>query len=255
MPEAKQLRNDMMQKALQKVLEEAKVPAHQHLKLLDAFSKKLAEHEQDRAQHKQLLQKYEQAAVSHQQRNKKADELLSKHTEEGNKRYKGFDEGIERAKAIQKGDKGDPGKDADEIKIIETILKRIPIPKNGDNGNPGKDAILDEKKIVSLMIETLRKEPTIDMSHIKGAQSFIKDRVKYRVEELMHGGGGSKGGGAPQIPTGTVNGINLTFIAATTPTIIFTEGGHFTNGFGVTITGLTIVFATGLAPQQWIYYL
>ena len=67
------------------------------------------------------------------------------------------------------------------------------------------------------------------------------------------------GGGAPTIPTGTVNGINLTFTATTKPSIVFTEGGTFTNGFGVTITGsgssFTIVFAAGLAPQQWIYYL
>ncbi len=60
----------------------------------------------------------------------------------------------------------------------------------------------------------------------------------------------SVGGGI----TGTVDGSNLTFVAATPPSIVFTEGGHFINGFGVTITGLTIVFDAGLAPQQWIKY-
>lgn len=62
-------------------------------------------------------------------------------------------------------------------------------------------------------------------------------------------------GGGATIPTGTVNGTNLTFTAATTPTIVFTEAGSYTNGFGVTITGLSIVFAAGLAPQQWVYYI
>lgn len=65
--------------------------------------------------------------------------------------------------------------------------------------------------------------------------------------------GGS--GSSPQIPTGTVNGVNNTFTAATTPKIVFTEGGTFTNGFGVTITALSIVFAAGLQPQSWIYYI
>lgn len=62
-------------------------------------------------------------------------------------------------------------------------------------------------------------------------------------------------GSGPQTPSGTVDGTNNTFVAATTPTLIFTEGGTFTNGHGVTITGNTIVFDTNLQPQQWIYYL
>ena len=65
----------------------------------------------------------------------------------------------------------------------------------------------------------------------------------------------SGGGSGPTVPTGTVDGSNNTFTASTTPTIVFTEGGHFTNGFGVTITGLSIVFDLGLQPQKWIYYI
>jgi hypothetical protein len=76
----------------------------------------------------------------------------------------------------------------------------------------------------------------------------------------MHGGGGkSSSGSSPTIPSGIINGTNNTFTATTQPTIVFTEGGSFTKGFGVTITGsgssYTIVFAAGLAPQQWVYYI
>jgi hypothetical protein len=152
-------------------------------------------------------------------------------------------------------------------------LIKITPPKNGKDADPAV--------VVDLVLEKLLKEKPLTSEHIKDFSTKIAEvrnaaAVGGQGWKMRGGGdvvaagtnvtitttngvktisatGGS--GSAPQIPTGTVDGSNTTFVAATTPTIVYTEGGHFVNGFGVTITGLNIVFDAGLQPQSWIYYL
>jgi hypothetical protein len=168
---------------------------------------------------------------------------------------------------------GVDGRDADETAIVAKL--EADLPALGSSIRDG--------------LELLRGKERLSVSAIEGIDSLV-DEVKTAVKQ----GGGTVGWGAHPLTiqqagttisktarfinfvgatvaqtasgvttvttgvggsvTGTVDGSNLIFTAATTPTIVFTEGGHFTNGFGVTISGLTITFDAGLAPQQWIKY-
>lgn len=51
--------------------------------------------------------------------------------------------------------------------------------------------------------------PLLDIGSLRNAQSFIFNRKKYKVEELMHGGGSSSGGGSVDSVTGTANRIDV----------------------------------------------
>lgn len=191
---------------------------------------------------------------------------------------------------ILKGDKGDtgaPGKDGKDGQAFVGSKGERGLPgydgrngfdgKDGKHGRDGKDgkdgkdgispsthAIITELKKLPVSFKDIKDAP--DLTDLPALIKFLKaggfrgggDTVAAGSNVTITVANGVKTiaatGSAPAIPTGTVNGSNLTFTAATTPTIVFTEGGHFINGFGVTITGLTIVFDAGLAPQQWIKY-
>lgn len=60
-------------------------------------------------------------------------------------------------------------------------------------------------QIVTIM-RTLPEKDRLDISQIRNASSFMKDGIKYRVEELMHGGGGSTGSTLVLQTNGTPNG-------------------------------------------------
>lgn len=129
-------------------------------------------------------------------------------------------------------------------KLREEVFQKISTIGRGGNMNRnisigGNSSVLSRYTDVNLKAGT------------NVAITYANNDTTKNVDVTFTGTGGI----APTIPTGTVNGVNLTFTAGSTPTIVFTEGGHFTNGFGVTITGLTIVFDAGLAPQQWIKYI
>ncbi len=163
------------------------------------------------------------------------------------------DEKIDSLQSI-KGDKGDPGENANHDFIIEQVLSKIPKPKDGYTPKKGVDYFDGEDGTTRigwgahpLVIQgdgTTVEKVARNINFVGGNVSRSPSGVV--TVNLVPGSGTGI--------TGTVNGSNLTFTAATTPTIVFTEGGHFINGFGVTITGLTIVFDQGLAPQQWIKY-
>lgn len=48
---------------------------------------------------------------------------------------------------------------------------------------------------------------------------------------------GESSGSGGTIPTGTVNGVNVTFTSAVNPGLIFTENGWYTPNNGFTVTG------------------
>lgn len=110
----------------------------------------------------------------------------------------------------EKGDSvvGPAGRNGEDGKSITG-----PAGKDGKDGRDGKDADLvsiDEEKIAELVIDTVKKNQLLDTSHIKGLQSFIKDGISYKVEELMHGGGGSSSGGDVSGPSSAIeNSIAL----------------------------------------------
>lgn len=240
---------DLVQEALQNVLEKSKVPTILHMQVIKLLTSKMAEHKKDREWWVNFIQNHEHVIDDHNKRNAYHDIQSKEYTNQ-----------IERLKTLAKGEKGDQGekgetpvkgihyfdgKDADEEKIISQVLQKIPIPKNGQKG---KDA--DEDKIVSVIISRIQKENLIDLSHIKGAQGFIKDGVKYKFEELMHGSK-SSGGSATiftQTPTGTIDGVNKTYTTAHTITTVIGlwYNGEFVHPSEYTVSGSGFTMGTAL---------
>jgi hypothetical protein len=244
-------KQEFLQEALKSAVKGTAVPALMLLKVIKNYHDSISAHKREMTTNQAILRASKKERDEHQRHIKEHDAQIGAYHQE-----------LERSRTIAKGEKGDQG-----IQGIIGPMGPAGIDGNhgidgrhGIDGNHGKDAVIDEKAFMNRLLGRIKNEQLLDLSHIKGAQGFIKDGVKYKFEELMHGGGGkSSSGSAPTTPSGTINGSNITFTATTQPTIVFTEGGSFTNGFGVTITGsgsaYTIVFAAGLAPQQWIYYI
>jgi hypothetical protein len=142
-----------------------------------------------------------------------------------------------------KGDKGDPGKDS-----------KVPGPRGlpgpagkdstvpGPKGDPGKDA--EPPKIVDLVkavIAEIKKTKALDISNIRNTESIIStvskvnsgsfmfNGTRYKIEELMHGGGGSGGGSFTILTaTGDVNESNKVFGFSTKPSLVISDGISYT---------------------------
>ena len=81
---------------------------------------------------------------------------------------------------------GEDGKTPTKAELLALIKPLIPEPIPGKIGPPGEP--IDKQEIIDLLIEKIKKEQPIDISHIRNASSFMKDGIKYKIEELMHGG-------------------------------------------------------------------
>lgn len=117
-----------------------------------------------------------------------------------------------------------------QINQQEVIAGLVPfLPKPESPEIMDKDALFDE------FITRIKKERPIDVSHIKNAESFLYKlksgkTVEYKIEELMRGAGAATGGSfSIQIPSGTVNGANRTFVFSTAPNVIVLDNGNFMN--------------------------
>lgn len=133
-----------------------------------------------------------------------------------------------------RGPQGEPGRTGKPGESIK-----------GDKGDPGKDAEFDSKDLFDTFIKRIQKEQLLDISHIRNASSFMKDGIKYKIEELMHGGASSTGAGLSVLTTtGTVDDSNVTFPFTSAPTLVVVNGVSYRNGHGVTISGTTAVLDT-----------
>lgn len=89
------------------------------------------------------------------------------------------------------GKRGLPGRDGIGIQGIP-----------GTPGKDGKDAEIteiDRDELLDELVDKIKKGKLLDISNIKNASSFMKDGIRYKIEELMHGGGSS-----------TTSGLNVT---------------------------------------------
>lgn len=180
----------------------------------------------------------------------------------------------------EKGDKGDPGHSPDPEEVAMLVIDSIPVPRDGRDGvdgRPGKDgkngkdgvngidgaaAVLNEAQVIEALVEYIKEKKPIDISHIRNASSFMKDGIKYKIEELMHGGGGNSSGGTggftltEETPVGTVDGSNNIFTVSNTPLYIVTDSNQRISGNGYTYAGGTITVDPLIPPVQWIrsYY-
>ena len=210
----------------------------------------MAQHNQDMKLHEARDARTEQVFATHEQHNKAHERQIGE-----------WDSKVQHVVSKdwtgEKGEKGDPGQDAEEVNIealIGKIMSLIPEPKNGENG---KDAIVDEDKIITKLVKKIQKEKSLDLTHIRNASSFLKDGVKYKFEELMHGGGSKAGNGLVYLPlvSGSIDNSNTIFTFASTPTIVVVNGNSYINGAGVTISGTTVTLASPAGVGGSVYAL
>lgn len=228
----KTLKHEILERGVKSLLDEAQVPMREHFKVLRALKSAMDAHGASNKAHEGVMEE-------HKKFSKDVEENITRHEGHMQKHERQISEWDKVSQQLQtlakgdigeKGDQGEPGVDGespDMDSIVDSVLQKIPVPQDGKDG---KDAELDQDALVKSVVAELQKSKALDLTHIKGAQKFIKDGVAYKVEELMHGGGGSKGGTfSIQVPTGTVNGVNKTFVFTTAPSVIVLDNGNFMN--------------------------
>lgn len=237
-----------IQKGFAQLLDEGKVPQREHIKVLTALANRTAAHNKDVQEYRDIISRNEFILDSYKRE-------------------------VERLHTLPhiKGETGAAGRDADENRIIARVLTQLPVVENGrdadedkifravlanlpkfKNGVDGKDAVVDEEKLIHRLISRLQSEKLLDISHIKNAQSFIKNGIRYNIEELMHGGGSSSGSTTPLIPTGTVNSTNAVFGVTARPSSVVSDGITYFDGAGYSYSSLSITL--DIPPSSYIRY-
>lgn len=250
MTESKQI---LLQKVFERVLANAHIPAEHHFATIQALNKQLDDErekslqmlEEHKTRYEALIEKYEKALAPMLERDwfGELDDYLSrdwtgeKGVDGENAKAPTVDEIVKAI--LPKIPKPKNGKDAvvDENKIVARIMSSMPTPKDGENAT----ATIDEEQILEKLVKKLQKEKPLDISHIRNAQTFVKDGIRYKVEELMRGASGSSTGSTtPIVISGTVDDSNTSFTAASVPNLVIINGASYRNGHGVTISGTAI---------------
>lgn len=264
----KQIRRQIVEKGVKQLLDEAKVPARLHLKVVQALQQHVENGTKDRGAWLVFFKKHAEQMQAHEIQNKKAEETLHSYGQE-----------VERVKKITKGEKGDsvkgdkgePGDtpEIDHESIVKTVLARIPMPKTSE-GQP-----LDVKGLVSEVLKSLTdpKNPILSTVHLKdinpftqrlqsainqNSQGFNFNGKRIKFEELMHGGAQKSTPGSFGIinVTGTVNDSNTSFTAATLPTLLNINGAFYQQTGGAitwSYSGTTITLSSPVGTGGQIY--
>lgn len=172
------------------------------------------------------------------------------------------DQGEQGIQGIQGGigPKGEPGIDGGD----GVDGKDGKPGRNGKDGKDGKDGeaalAVNQEKLVTTIIEKIRKDKALDVSDIRNFQSFVYKGTKYGVSELMHGGSSSSGATTlvVETPVGAVDDSNTTFTVTHTPLYIVVNGSQYTVGTG-TFTSyaagtITLSSAVGVGGFIRSYY-
>lgn len=238
---------ELIQKGIQKSLEEQQVPLHLHLKVVKALSESMKNHEADLT-----LNKKEQLAHVTQLKS-----ITDAHTQEKDsflRQIGDYQQEITRLQQIDhlKGEPGKPGETGQDgiapsiEDIIDAIKPLIPEPIPGKDG---ENAVFDEEAFLTKVVDHLRKKKPLDISHIQNAQTFIKDGIRYRVEELMHGAGsgGSNTGTAVynEVVAGSGTAWTLINVPTTGTLRLYANGQRLIPGAGndYTLSGGNITTA------------
>lgn len=236
---------DVFQKGVTKLLDEAKIPQREHLKVVAALAERVNAHKRDMQIYAEYMARHEGVMRNHDRQIQDWDNT-SRHLLS-----------VTHLKG-EKGDsiKGEPGKDGASVDTREVVSKVLALLRVPEDGKDGKDAVIDEDKIVGKLIKKLQDGKTLDLSHIKGAQTFIKDGVKYKVEELMHGAGTGNASGSginPQVPIGTIDSSNKTFVCTGLVKVAFVDGNPDSGAVITGATNSTIVYSQ--PPQNYVFAL
>ena len=156
------------------------------------------------------------------------------------------------------GRDGKDGREYSEAELLNLITPLIPKPRTGQAGKDGKDGKNGRDAKPEVIVEALKSlkgeqaeqlgkalGKMIDISYIRNAQSFMFNKTKYKIEELMHGGGADSGGTiAFESPVGARNDTNLIFTVTNEPIYIILNGGQYFDGNGYTYTPNTITLSS-----------
>lgn len=235
------LKKQILHEAFTDILDKAKVPARYHLKVIEALHKRIDEHKKDIESHRQHMAAHGSLIQSAVQHNMAHERQLA-----------AWDSKVQAVISRDwTGVQGLPGNDgADGISpavedIVTAVLSRIPLPKDGEKGDKGKDA--NEDKIIVRLIEKIIKDKPLDISHIRNAQGFMKDGIKYKFEELMKGGG-SASGSTTAVWSEAVSGSGTSWTLAHTPATgtlrLYANGQRLTVTVDYTLSGATITTLT-----------
>lgn len=246
-----------MAEAVESVMDKAKVPMRYHLKVVEKLHKALQNNEKQDKDHEATidsLHKHYQGelnALGEQVAGHAAtiDQVHSDHTTT----LQSYQGEIEHLKGIQKGEDGAPGLDApavDEDALVSKVLSKVPMPEPGPKGDKGDTLALDD--IITAVVKRIQKGDVIHINNVKGAGGFIKDGIKYRFDELMHGSGSSAGSlaGTQEKSTTVPNGVLTTFAFTHTPKVIVWNGAVQTKTDDYTVSGNSITFTASAGIPQ-----
>lgn len=250
------LRQKIIQKGVESLLREAKVPQRIHLQVVEQLAKSLKAHRAEMAAH-------EETVARHKNQLDSSDKIMRQHQNQLDqwdsaiKEFLGKDwtgpQGETPVEGVHyRRPKDGVSPDVHEVARIAASLIKLPeIPETVEVPELDKEALYKE------FVARIQKERVIDVSHIRNAESFLFNGKKIKFEELMHGAGSSTGGSfAVQVPNGVVNGINQVFVFTTAPSVIVLDNGNFMNKVSadgtVNWTGTTTV-TLNQAPNFNIY--
>lgn len=244
------IKRQIVEKGVKQILEEAKVPLQYHLKIIKKLHKALVDNTKQNTKHEKKVEEHTKTvAALHEHYGNQINQLsdkLAKTEEDHATQISQYQEELARQREFTQGEPGEDGQDAppiDEEALVSRVLSKVPAPEKGDPGPKGETLEMD--KILETVIKRIQKGDVIHINNVKGAGGFIKDGIKYRFDELMHGGGTSTSTGGITIiaVTGTINDSNMTFTAATQPTLLNINGAFYQKTGGAytwTYVGTTI---------------
>jgi hypothetical protein len=237
---------DLFEKGAARMMEEAQVPQHVHLKIVSALIAKLKEHESKDKERDTLMESYRQELERY------------KEMARGEDGKDGVDADENRVAQAVLGKIRMPkdGKNADEVKIVNAVLARIPLPKDGVSPEIDLDALADKVRPTITLKDIDGLEERLTSMQLAGQQrrnGFNFNGKFYRFEELMSGAGGSGGtafAGSQEKSTTVPNGVLTTFTFTHTPTLIYWNGAFQTLTDDYTVSGKTITFTTSAGIPQ-----
>lgn len=181
----------MLKRVVKDVLEGSHVPLKYYMKVVESLRQALAENDSDRKEFWFSVESFKKDLNGFLEHTELEREgllaLLNTHSEELRKSVATIKE-VKNQPGIpgEPGQPGEPGKDGVMPPIdvlVRAVLDRMPKPK--EEKTPKET----EKSLVEAVIKEIQKGDKLHINHVKGAGSFMKDGIKYRFEELMHGGG------------------------------------------------------------------
>lgn len=257
------LKRKIIEKGVKQLLDEARVPLRIHLQVVKQLKKATDDNAKQAEGHADKTKQHEDAVAKlhefYQQELKGLGDTVSKAHEAHTTQIGEYQAEIDRVKGLKRGEDGLPGLNAqpvDEEALVSKVLSKVPLPEPGPKGDKGDTLALDD--IITAVVKRIQKGDVLHINNVKGAGAFIKDGIRYRFEELMHGSGSSTStSGITLIAVnGVINDSNVTFTVTTNPTLLNINGAFYKNtGGAITWTFLagTITLSSPVGTGGNIY--